>query len=220
MSSSSSVPCRLWSDDKARGEPSVGVLPLRPILGIGCSVFSVLGCLYIIVTYRIRQSRKVYVDSVGRLVHVLAWLDFVGCVARILLEALKPSNPSQLLDLANVSASPDWFDPHWTAACEAWRDHAGQILCAGNTCMRLSISHGRRSANSAALFAHGLDLLALYNGGQPLPLGLQGRRPARAPPALHFVLLVHDGVRAAHERPPVPRFAHASQVDFLRPRCI
>ncbi|KDO30173.1 hypothetical protein SPRG_05365 [Saprolegnia parasitica CBS 223.65] len=128
--SPSSVPCRLWSDDKARGEPSVGVLPLRPILGIGCSVFSVLGCLYIIVTYRIRQSRKVYVDSVGRLVHVLAWLDFVGCVARILLEALKPSNPSQLLDVANVSASPDWFDPNWTAACEAWRDHAGQILCA------------------------------------------------------------------------------------------
>ncbi|EQC35793.1 hypothetical protein SDRG_06552 [Saprolegnia diclina VS20] len=128
--SSSSVPCRLWSDDKARGEPSVGVLPLRPILGIGCSVFSVLGCLYIIIAYRVRQSRKVYVDSVGRLVHVLAWLDFVGCVARILLEALKPSNPSQLLDLANASASPDWFDQNWTAACEAWRDHAGQVLCA------------------------------------------------------------------------------------------
>ncbi|OQR98559.1 hypothetical protein ACHHYP_08317 [Achlya hypogyna] len=123
-------PCRLWSDAKDRKEPGDGVILLRPLLGIGCSAFSVIGCLYIIVTYRIRQSKKVYVDSVGRLVHVLAWLDFVGCIARILLEALKPTNPSQWLNIADPTQSPDWFDPTWTEACREWKNRTGQILCA------------------------------------------------------------------------------------------
>ncbi|OQS02922.1 hypothetical protein THRCLA_04752 [Thraustotheca clavata] len=141
-------PCHLWSDTTNRGLPGSSVIPLRQVLGIACSSLSIVGCLYIIVAYRIRQAKKVYVDSVGRLVHVLAWLDFVGCISRILLEALKPTFPTQLLDLANPSNSPDWNDPTWNKECKAWKARTGQILCAllhfsimGSICWHCIISY-------------------------------------------------------------------------------